>query len=103
MSIILGNLLITVGQALGFVINIYVFLLLGRVIISWVNADPYNGIVRFLTLSTEPILSRIRRRMPRTGQIDLSPMVLLLVLYCLHWFLVATLIQMGHEINPGAL
>lgn len=56
-------------------LGIYKFVLLGSVIISWVNADPYNPIVRFIHSITEPLLGRIRRFMPDTGMLDLSPLV----------------------------
>jgi YggT family protein len=56
-------------------LNIYKYILLGSVIISWVNADPYNPIVRFIRNITEPVLGRIRQFMPDTGMLDLSPLV----------------------------
>jgi YggT family protein len=56
-------------------LSIYKYILLGSVIISWVNADPYNPIVRFIHGITEPLLGRIRRFMPDTGMLDLSPLV----------------------------
>jgi len=56
-------------------LSIYKYILLGSVIISWVNADPYNPIVRFVRSITEPLLGRIRQFMPDTGMLDLSPLV----------------------------
>jgi len=56
-------------------LSIYKYILIGSVIISWVNADPYNPIVRFIHKITEPLLGRIRQIMPDTGQFDLSPLV----------------------------
>jgi len=53
-------------------LSIYKYILLGSVIISWVNADPYNPVVRFIRSITEPLLGRIRQFMPDT---DLSPLV----------------------------
>jgi len=55
-------------------LSVYKYILLGSVIISWVNADPYNPIVRFIHNVTEPVLGRIRRFMPDTGMLDLSPL-----------------------------
>lgn len=54
--------------------------ILGRVIISWVNLSPYNPIVVALYQITEPILAPIRRVLPQTGMIDLSPMVAIIVM-----------------------
>ena len=56
-------------------LSIYKYILLGSVIISWVNADPYNPIVKFIRSITEPLLGRIRQFMPDTGMLDLSPLV----------------------------
>jgi len=69
-------------NALATVINlifqIYFYIVIGRAIISWVNPDPYNPIVRFLHNATEPVLYRIRKLLPvHFGGIDLSPIILL--------------------------
>lgn len=104
MGIVIGNLLIGIGQVLGVVINMYVFILFGRVIISWVNADPYNPIVRFLTVATEPLLLRIRRILPlRAGAIDFAPLILLLIFYFLNAFLVGTLVDIGFKTKLGGM
>lgn len=57
------------------IFQIYTFILLGRVLISWVQLDPTNPIVQFLYAVTEPVLAPIRRMMPQTGMMDLSPLV----------------------------
>jgi YggT family protein len=53
---------------------------LGRVLISWINPKFEGPVARFLFDTTEPLLSPIRRVLPQTGMIDLSPIVLVLVL-----------------------
>ena len=66
-------------QLVSLFFQIYTFIVIGRVIISWVNPDPYNPIVRFLYSATEPVLQRIRRILPlQFSGIDLSPIVLLI-------------------------
>lgn len=67
-------------QLVQFVIQLYTYLILGAVIISWVNADPMNPIVRFIRNLTEPVMAPVRRRMWRWTvrmQLDLSPMVVI--------------------------
>ena len=64
-----------VAQLVIELLSIYKYILLGSVLISWVNADPYNPIVRFIHSLTEPLLGRIRQVMPETGRLDLSPLV----------------------------
>jgi YggT family protein len=51
-----------------------------RVLISWINPRFEGPVARFLYDTTEPLLSPIRRFMPQTGMIDLSPLVLVLLL-----------------------
>ena len=72
---------IPVVKIIMFVLQLYMYILVGRAVISWVSADPYNPIVRFLYEATEPLLSRIRRALPFVvGGIDFSPMVLILAI-----------------------
>jgi len=67
---------------------------LGRAVISWVNPDPYNPIVRFLNSITEPVLYPIRRRIPiHFGGIDFSPVLVIMAIIFLQTFLVQSLIQ----------
>jgi len=55
-------------------------LILGRILLSWVNPTMSGPVARFLMETTEPLLAPIRRFMPTTGTLDFSPLVLLLVL-----------------------
>lgn len=66
-------------QLVSLVFQVYTFIVIGRAIVSWVNPDPYNPIVRFLYNATEPVLKRLRRILPlQFGGFDLSPIVLLI-------------------------
>lgn len=91
----LSNFILAVAKLINFVLSAYIWVIIGRAVISWVNADPYNPIVRFLVQATEPLLSRIRRVLPIMGGLDLSPMVLVLVVIFLQSFLVPTLQQIA--------
>ena len=64
-----------------------------RVILSWANADPYNGFVRAIGAISEPLLGPFRRLLPpwRLHGWDLSPFLALLTLIFLQKFLVSTL------------
>ena len=46
------------------VFQVYIFIVIARALISWVNPDPYNPIVRFLYSATEPVLALMRRYLP---------------------------------------
>jgi YggT family protein len=62
-------------QLVQFLFEMYSFIMLARVLISWFQIDPYNPIVRLLYQLTEPLLAPIRRLLPQTGMIDFSPIV----------------------------
>ena len=73
---VVGNLLEAVALVVEYVLQIYSWIVIARVVISWVNADPYNPIVRAIYSVTEPVLYRIRRALPvYGGGIDFSPIV----------------------------
>ena len=93
---IFANLIGAVATLINFILSAYTWIVIGRVIISWVNADPHNPIVRFLYEATEPVLRHIRRYVPILGGgLDLSPMVLILAIIFLQNFLVPTLRQLA--------
>ncbi len=79
----LGYLIISFAKVIQLLANIYTFIIAGSVIISWVGADPYNPIVRFLRQATEPVFWRVRKLLPkallRTG-IDFTPLLVLILL-----------------------
>ena len=56
------------------------FILLARVLMSWVDPTFRGPVGRFLYETTEPLLAPIRRILPTTGMMDFSPLVLLIVL-----------------------
>ncbi len=94
--LVANNFLMSVAQLIDFVLTAYMWIIIGRAVISWVNADPYNPIVRFLYETTEPVLSRIRNVLPiRFGGIDFSPMILIMAVMFLQSFLVTTLKQVA--------
>jgi YggT family protein len=93
--VVVNSLLMSIVQLIEFLLNAYMFIIVGRAIISWVNADPHNPIVRFLYEATEPVLSRIRRFLPLSiGGIDFSPMILILAIMFLLNFLHQTFRQL---------
>ncbi|NOQ47515.1 MAG: YggT family protein [Desulfobulbaceae bacterium] len=91
----LSNFIMAVAKLISFILSAYIWIVIARAVISWVNADPYNPIVRFLVQATEPLLVRIRRVLPIMGGLDLSPMLLILAIIFLQSFLVPTLQQIA--------
>jgi YggT family protein len=83
------------GIIIHYVLGAYIWVLIIRAVLSWVNPDPYNPIVRALYSITEPVLSFLRRKFPlMAGSIDFSPMVAILVL----WFLQMVFDRLFHSI-----
>ena len=79
-------------------LTVLYWLILVRALISWVNPDPFNPVVQFLTRTTEPILQPIRRLLPPMG-IDISPVIAFLAIIFLKSFLVATLFDIGMRLR----
>lgn len=70
-----GNLLLGLATVADWLLTIYMWVIIIRALISWVNPDPWNPIVQFLDRATEPVLAPIRRRMGWRMGIDLSPLI----------------------------
>jgi YggT family protein len=95
---VLNNFIVAVARVIDVVLTVYLWIVVIRAVVSWVNPDPYNKIVIFLYRVTEPVLRPIRRMIPRHNlPIDFSPLVVLLGILFLQYFLVQTLIDLGHR------
>ncbi|ACI21241.1 MULTISPECIES: YggT family protein [Thermodesulfovibrio] len=100
---IIGNFLIAIANILDIILTIYSFIVIIAAVISWVNPDPYNPIVRFLYRVTEPLLRPIRKLLPFRLPVDISPLILLLIIYFLQKFLITSLVELGYRIKGGIL
>ena len=69
-----------IAALINLVAQLYFFILIGHIICSWVRADPYHPIVRFIWMVTEPVLSRIRRFVPPIAGLDFSVLVAIVIL-----------------------
>ncbi|UCD79170.1 MAG: YggT family protein [Desulfobacterales bacterium] len=97
---IISNLLIAVAKVVDLVLTIFMWIVIARAILSWVNPDPYNPIVRFIHNVTEPVLYQIRKRIPLTfGGIDFSPIIVLLAVIFLQRFAVASLYELAQSLR----
>ena len=95
---VLANALNGLAQVLDFVLQLYMFILIGRAIVSWVNADPRNAIVRFLYMATEPLIALIRRLLPsslRYFPLDIAFLVLFGIVIFARVALVQTLVDIA--------
>lgn len=89
---VLGNLIAALATMLDYLLTIISWMIIIRALLSWVNPDPYNGVVRFLYGATEPMLAPFRRILPAYSiGIDFSPIFALLTVWFIKLFLVRTL------------
>lgn len=95
-----SNFMMALAGIVDFLLTAYMWIIIGRAVISWVSADPHNPIVRFLYEVTEPLLGRIRRLLPISmGGLDFSPIIVIVLIMFLQSFLVPTMKQLAHGIG----
>ena len=97
---VFGNVLLGIAKVLEILLNIYMWVIIIRALISWVNPDPYNPIVQILLRMTEPVLGPIRKLVPpyKIG-IDLSPLIAVLIIIFLQYAVIDTLIRIGYSMR----
>jgi len=94
---VLGNLIAAAAHIIDIALTIYMWIIIIRAVLSWVNPDPYNPIVRLLYQVTEPVMALVRRWIPLRGMgIDFSPLIILLTIVFLQSFLVKSLLQLSY-------
>ncbi len=93
-----GNLISAVATVIDYLLTFYMYIIIGRAIISWVSPNPNNPIVNFLYVATEPVLSYVRKIIPPIGgSVDLSPIIVLVAIV----FIKQILIQSLHQLAQG--
>jgi len=95
---VIGNFIAAMARIVDIGLTIYMWIIVIRAVLSWVNPDPYNPIVRLLYQVTEPVMALVRRWIPLRGMgIDFSPMIILLAIVFLQRFLVPSLVQLAYS------
>ena len=78
-----GGFFMDIKGLIAGLIETYMYVVLIRVVISWINPDPHNPIVQFLRGVTDPAIEAVRRIVPSflwsTG-LDFTPLILILLL-----------------------
>jgi YggT family protein len=96
---VVGHLLEAVAHVLNIVLVLYMWIIIARAVLSWVSPDPYNPIVRFIHNVTEPVLYRIRSKVPVSfGGIDFSPILVILLIIFLQRFLIQSIARFAHSL-----
>ena len=97
---ILGNFLSATAKILEIVLQLYMWIIIIRALLSWVNPDPYNPIVQFLNSITEPVLYRVRQLIPMSGMgIDFSPIIVILAIIFLQAFLINSIGMLAMQLQ----
>ena len=99
---IFANFIIAVAGILKVLLDGYIWVVIISALISWVNPDPYNPIVKFLHAVTEPVFRPIRRIIGyRLGPVDISPMVVILGIMFVKYFIIQSLIEFAYKLKGG--
>ncbi len=100
MGIVLQQFVWAVATVLDNLLWFYFWIVFIAALLSWVNPDPSNPIVRFLRNVTDPVLYRVRRTLPFVfaGGIDFSPLVVLLGIKFLQIFVVGSLMRLAQQL-----
>ena len=112
---IVGNFLAATASVLHMLLSAYMWIIIIRAVISWVDPDPYNPIVRFLYAATDPVLYRVRRWLPVyfsgidfspgqllgsvSGELDFSPILVIAAIIFLQAFLVQSMLELSYRFH----
>ena len=96
---VMGNVLLGIATVLDYALWFYMWIIIARALISWVNPDPWNPIVQFLDRATEPVLSPIRRRLGWRMGVDLSPLVAIVAITFVQIAVVQSLKDLALRMN----
>jgi YggT family protein len=93
---VVPNILIGLGTTIAAFLQSYLLIVIVAAVISWVSPNPYNPIVRILAAFTEPVFSWFRRRLPLVvGGLDLSPLLVIALIYLVNMLVMSSLVQVG--------
>jgi YggT family protein len=90
--LVLANFFEAIAVVMDYALTFYMWIVVAGAVLSWVNPDPHNPIVRFINNATEPVFYQIRKRLPvNFGGLDISPIVVILAIIFLQTFVVNSL------------
>src|SRR5438046_7519814 len=104
-NVFLRQMTLALATVLGSLLNLYWWIVFVAVLITWVNPDPYNPVVRFLRGVTEPVFYQVRRWLPFViiGGFDLSPIVVMVVIFVLQKVVVESLQLFAYRLDLTAM
>lgn len=98
--IIMANTLAAVAEILKWLLNIYFWIVVIAALITWVQPNQYNPIVRVLRMLTEPVFYKVRKWLPFTyaAGIDFSPVIVIIVIQLINQIVVKSLAQYAMQL-----
>jgi YggT family protein len=101
---VFGYFILALAKIIHYALYFYMWIIIARAVLSWVNPDPYNPIVRFIHGVTEPVMYRIRSKIPVSfGGIDFSPILVILIILFLDMFVVNSLLTFSDSLIYDSL
>jgi len=92
-------LLINLLKFVDWLLDAYTWVVIASAVVTWVNPDPGNPIVRFLRGVTEPVFQRIRRIVPTNfGGLDIAPLLLILAIFFLQRVVMSSLLVWARSV-----
>lgn len=86
------NTLDFIATIIHLLINIYIWVIIATVLISWLNLDPSNRIIVILRNLTEPLFAKIRNKIPLVyANVDFTPLFVLIILQVIDMVVVKSL------------
>ena len=95
---IAGIVVFSIADLLSVILTILLWAMIIRIILSWVNPDPHQPVVRLLIQLTEPIMAPARRLIPPIGGLDLSPIVVFILISLTRMLVVAPLMDFASKL-----
>ena len=95
-----GDFLTTLAWLISKLLGLYMWVVIIQALLSWVRPDPYNPIVRFINGLVNPVTYRISRIIPtRFGMVDISPLILIALIWFLQEFILRVLVHMAARLQ----
>ena len=95
---IAGIVVFSLADLLSVILTILLWAMIIRVILSWVNPDPGQPVVRLLIQITEPIMAPARRLIPPIGGLDLSPIAVFILISMTRMLVVAPIMDFASKL-----
>ena len=98
---VVTNIFDAVASILHMLVSAYMLVVLVACVLSWFRVDPYNPAVRVIWQITEPVFNFVRRKIPfsRVGQVDLSPLFVIIALELVDMIVIRSIAQFGHSLS----